>query len=241
MQLLRLLPFALVGVGAAFVQRVSGFGLGIFAMLFLPYLVPSHTAAASLSCIFSCMTSTYNAFKYRKHIPFRTVLPMLAAALIAIPVAVSVAESVSQRLFRLLLGTVLILLSIYFLCVQGKIHIKPTAISAVCAGAVGGTLNGLFSTGGPPVVLYLTHAVTDNLTYFAGIQFYFALTNIYATTVRVLKGVVGVEILPAAVAGLLGCLLGDWLGAKVFHRLDGKRLKQVIYIGMILSGILMIL
>ena len=91
------------------------------------------------------------------------------------------------------------------------------------------------------MVLYLTHAVTDNLTYFAGIQFYFALTNLYATTVRVLKGVVGVEILPAAIAGLLGCLLGDWLGAKVFHRLDGKRLKQVIYIGMILSGILMIL
>ena len=238
---MRLLPFVLVGIGAAFVQRVSGFGLGIFTMLFLPYLVPSHTAAASLSCIFSCMTSTYNACKYRKHIPFRTVLPMLAAALIAIPFAVSLAEQVSQRLFQLLLGAVLILLSIYFLCVQGKIRIKPTLFSAVCAGAVGGTLNGLFSTGGPPVVLYLTHAVADNLTYFAGIQFYFALTNIYATTVRLIKGVVGVEILPAAAVGLLGCLLGDWLGTKVFRRLDGKRLKQVIYIGMILSGIAMIL
>lgn len=91
------------------------------------------------------------------------------------------------------------------------------------------------------MVLYLTHAVSDNLSYFAGIQFYFALTNIYATTVRFLKGVVGIEILPAAIAGLLGCLLGDWAGTKVFHRLDAKRLKQVIYIGMILSGILMIL
>ena len=238
---MQLLLFALVGAGAAFVQRVSGFGLGIFAMLFLPYMLPSHTAAAALSCIFSCVTSTYNAWKYRRNIPFRTVLPMLAAALAAIPVAVSMAEAVSQRLFQLLLGGVLILLSIYFLCVQGKIHIKPTPLRAICAGAVGGTLNGLFSTGGPPVVLYLTHAVSDNLSYFAGIQFYFALTNIYATTVRFLKGVVGIEILPAAIAGLLGCLLGDWAGTKVFHRLDPKRLKQVIYIGMILSGILMIL
>lgn len=238
---MQLLLFALVGAGAAFVQRVSSFGLGIFAMLFLPYMLPSHTAAASLSCIFSCVTSTYNAWKYRRNIPFRTVLPMLAAALVAIPVAVSMAEAVSQRLFQLLLGGVLILLSIYFLCVQGKIHIKPTLLRAICAGAVGGTLNGLFSTGGPPVVLYLTHAVSDNLSYFAGIQFYFALTNIYATTVRFLKGVVGIEILPAAIAGLLGCLLGDWAGTKVFHRLDAKRLKQVIYIGMILSGILMIL
>lgn len=238
---MQLLPFALVGVGAAFVQRVSGFGLGIFAMLFLPYLLPSHTAAASLSCIFSCITSTYNACKYRRHIPFKTVLPMLMAAMIAIPVAVSLAQNVSQRLFQILLGSVLIGLSIYFLCVQGKIHIKPTTFSALCAGALGGTLNGLFSTGGPPVVLYMTHATGDNLSYFAGVQFYFALTNIYATAVRFLQGVVDEKILPPAMVGLLGCLLGDWLGTKVFHRLDAKRLKQVIYIGMILSGVLMIL
>ena len=115
MQILQLLPFALVGAGAAFVQRVSGFGLGIFAMLFLPYMLPSHTAAATLSCIFSCVTSTYNACKYRRHIPFRTVLPMLAAALIAIPVAVSLAQYVSQRLFQLLLGTLLILLFTWLL------------------------------------------------------------------------------------------------------------------------------
>lgn len=238
---MQLLPFALVGVGAAFVQRVSGFGLGIFAMLFLPYLLPSHTAAASLSCILCCITCTYNACKYRRCIPFHTVLPILIAALIVIPIAVAVAQSVSQRLFQILLGSVLIGLSIYFLCVQEKIRLKTTTFSAVCAGVLGGALNGLFSTGGPPVVLYMTHATGDNLSYFAGVQFYFAIANIYATAVRFLQGVVDEKILPPAMVGLLGCLLGDWLGTKVFHRLDAKRLKQVIYIGMILSGVLMIL
>ena len=235
------LLLALVGAGAGFVQRVSGFGFGIFSMLFFPYILPSHTMAAALSCIFSCATSSYNAVKYRKHIPFRTVLPIVVAGLITIPIAISLAASVSQQMFQLLLGVVLILLSIYFLCVQGRLHIKPTPLSAACTGAVGGILNGLFSTGGPPVVLYMTHATSDNLTYFAGVQFHFALTNLYATIVRVVKGVVGWEILLPAAVGLLGCLLGDWLGAKVFHKLDSKRLKQVIYIGMILSGIIMIL
>ena len=37
----------LIGMGAGFVQRVSGFGMGIFAMLFLPHFMPSHTAAAA--------------------------------------------------------------------------------------------------------------------------------------------------------------------------------------------------
>ena len=45
-------------VGGGFVQRVSGFGFGIFVMLFLPYLMPSHTAAAAISCLFSLLRIT---------------------------------------------------------------------------------------------------------------------------------------------------------------------------------------
>jgi uncharacterized membrane protein YfcA len=54
MEPLHFLYVILVGFGAAFVQRVSGFGLGIFTMMFLPHFMPSHTAAATISCIFSC-------------------------------------------------------------------------------------------------------------------------------------------------------------------------------------------
>ena len=64
----------LVGFGAAFVQRVSGFGLGIFAMLFLPFIMGDTAAAASVSCLWSCVTSVYNAVKYRKYIHFRLLL-----------------------------------------------------------------------------------------------------------------------------------------------------------------------
>lgn len=49
----------MVGFGAGFIQRVSGFGLGIFAMLFLPYLMAEPKAATAVSCLFSCGTNTY--------------------------------------------------------------------------------------------------------------------------------------------------------------------------------------
>ena len=70
----------LIGFGAAFVQRVSGFGLGIFAMLFLPILMGDTAAAASVSCLWSCVTSVYNAVKYHKNIRFRLILPLICAA-----------------------------------------------------------------------------------------------------------------------------------------------------------------
>jgi len=227
-----------IGIGAGFIQRVSGFGLGIFAMLFMPYLMPAGTAAA-VSCLFSCFTSTYNGLKYRKDVSFRTLLPLLAAAMAVIPVAVGLSASVPERQMKMLLGAVLICLSIYFLFFSQRIHIRPTVANGVIFGGVGGFLNGLFSTGGPPVVLYLIHATSDKMVYFATIQFYFAVTNLYSTAVRIANGIITPQVLLFAAVGLVGCALGDRLGARVFDRLDAQRVKQVVYIGMIVSGVLM--
>ena len=231
----------LVGAGAGFVQRVSGFGLGIFAMLFLPHFMSEYTAAVTVSCLFSCCTSTYNAARYRKHIPFKVILPLICAAMITIPIAVHFSVLVSSDFFGVFFGIVLILLSIYFLFFDNRVSIKPTMVNSLLAGGIGGTLNGLFSTGGPPVVLYLTHALSDNMIYFAGIQFYFAVTNIYSIIVRIINGVVSAEMVVYAAIGFAGCMTGNLIGKCVFDKLNGKMLKRIIYIGMIISGLIMII
>ena len=230
-----------VGIGAGFVQRVSGFGLGIFAMLFLPHLLPSHTAAATIVGMCSMVTSSYNAAKYRKDIPYRTVLPLLVSAMISIPFAVYFSSKVPKGIFEILLGAVLVLLSVYFLFFNKSIKIKASAVNGAVSGTLSGLLNGLFSTGGPPAVLYLTHATATNAAYFAGIQFFFGLTNIYASAMRVIGGLVTLDILIMSAFGLLGCLIGDFLGKGVFDKLNGEMLKKIIYIGMIISGIVMII
>ena len=227
-------------MGAGFVQRVTGFGLGIFSMLFMPHFLPTHTMSASISNLFSCGTSTYNAFRYRKSIPFKTVLPPMLAAAVTIPVAVRFTARISAGLFETILGIVLIVLSLYFLFLDERIRFKPTVPSGLAAGAVSGTLNGLFSTGGPPMVLYMTHAAPDKETYFSGIQFYFCFTNIYAVLFRILNRTVDGLTLLYTLAGFAGCMAGNFLGSLVFSKLNDKRLKQIVYLAMIVSGILMI-
>lgn len=240
MELTQIILILLVGVGAGFVQRVSGFGLGIFAMMFLPHFMPTHTAAAAISCLFSCGTSTYNSVKYRKQIPFKIIIPLVGAGLITIPVAVHFSVLVSMDIFKIILGVVLICLSIYFLLFNNHISMKPTVKNSLIAGSTGGILNGLFSTGGPPIVIYLSHVVKDKTIYFAGIQFYFAITNIYATIFRMINGVITRNLLVYAVVGFLGCMAGDIMGKCVFDKLDAERLRTVIYIGMIFSGAVML-
>lgn len=230
----------LICLCAGFVQRVSGFGFGIFAMLFLPYLMSTQAAAAAMSGLVSCVGSFYNAFRYRKHIKLKLMLPLICAMLVTVPIAVQFSASAPERILKTLLGVVLIVLSIYFLFFSKKIRIRPTIPNGVIAGALGGTLSGLFSTGGPPAVLYLVNATNDNLTYFATIQAYFFISNFYSAGVRVVSGLITMEVLVLAAIGVVGWCGGNAVGCKVFNRLDQDKLKRVIYIGMVVSGVLMI-
>lgn len=231
----------LIGMGAGFIQRVSGFGLGIFVMMFLPHLMPSHTAAATISSIFSLGTSTYNTVIYRKSIAYKTAIPMLITAVPSIPIAVYFSKHISSGTFKILLGGVLMLLSIYFLFFNKKMKLRPTTPVGLTVGVLSGVLGGLFSTGGPPAVLYLSHALTENICYFATIQFYFCLTNIYATAMRAVSGIVTTDLLILSAIGFAGCMAGDYLGKFVFERLDSNKLRCVIYVGMLFSGALMLL
>jgi len=230
----------LIGFGAAFVQRVSGFGLGILAMVFLPHFMPSHTDAATISSLFALVTTTYNAIGYRKNIEYKTALPMILAALISIPVAVYFSAVVPGDIFKILLGIILIILSIYFLFFNKHIKIKKNLKNGIVSGALGGILGGLFSTGGPPAVLYLSTATSNNATYFATIQFYFCFTNLYATAMRAVNGIIYTELLFYAAVGIIGCMFGNFVGKKVFNKLDSNKLKLIIYIGMIISGMVML-
>lgn len=240
MDVKEIIILTLIGAGASFVQRVTGFGQGIFAMLFLPHFLPSPTAAVTVSTLFSSVTTTYNSIKYRKDISFPTILPVLAGTMVAIPIAVYFSGKISGEAFSVILGIVLILLSLYFIVWGQKIRFKPTLLKGALAGFCGGTLNGLFATGGPPVVLYLTNATTESHVYFASIQFYFAFTNAYAVIFRIINGLITPQVLLFSAVSLLGCMMGDFAGSKLFSKLNGTLLKRIIYITMILSGIVLI-
>ncbi len=188
---------------------------------------------------FACVTATYNAVHYRKNIEYKTALPMIVASLVSIPVAVHFSSVVSGNVFKILLGAVLVVLGFYFIFFNSRIKIKPTLTNGLLSGALGGVLGGLFSTGGPPAVLYLSSAMADNITYFATIQLYFCFTNWYATAMRVTNGIINGDILVYAVIGIVGCMTDDFIGRIVFDKLNSNRLKQIIYIRMIISGIVM--
>ena len=58
---------------------------------------------------------------------------------------------------------------------------------------------------------------------------------------RAMNGILNTQILLYAAIGVIGCMVGDYVGRIVFDQLDGTKLKRIIYLGMIISGVLMLI
>ena len=57
---------------------------------------------------------------------------------------------------------------------------------------------------------------------------------------RIINKSINNEVILYSLIGIAGCMLGDFIGSKVFDKLDSDKLKKIIYIGMIISGAVML-
>jgi uncharacterized membrane protein YfcA len=217
---------------------VTGFGYGIFVMMFFPHFMPTYGEANALSGMISAATSIVVAFSMRKHIQWKLIPAPLIGSIITSHIAVRFMSGQTDKTLKLLLGIVLILLSIYFFFFAGKIKFKPSLWKGVIAGAISGVMNGLFAMGGPPMVIYFMVSSKDMKDYLATIQLYFALSNIYTTAIKAAAGYVTKEVLVFFVIALISALVGIEIGKKIFSRCKPDVLKKAVYGFMAISGVI---
>lgn len=236
--MLQLTLVILIAFCASFIQRVSGFGFGIFAMTFLPYVMSAYTEANVLSSMIAMLMSLAVAVRMRRLIHWKNLIFPLIGSMTLTYIVVTLMKGQGDALLKLLLGIALILLSIYFLLVSGKLHIRPTWYGGLLSGMLSGVLGGLFSMGGPPVVVYYNESEPDAKHYMATIQAYFTLSNIYSIGVKASKGFITSNVLMCFAFGIIGLVAGLIVGGKVFDRLNGAKIKRTVYAVMAVSGVI---
>lgn len=223
--------------GAAFVQRVSGFGFGIFIMTVLPYLLPTYGEATTLSGALALVTSIIIVLRTWHFISWRKLLPILLTFLVVSWFAVQFVAHSGDGLLKRILGVVLILASLYFFFLSDKIRIKPTLTMQLSMGTVSGFMGGLFGMQGPPAVLYFLASTEKKDEYMAMAQTYFLIGNSMMTCYRAHNGFFTPLVGEYWCIGIAAVLLGTWVGAKVFRLVPIRILRKIIYAYMGISGI----
>ena len=226
----------LVTLGASFTQSVTGFGFGIVAMIFLPFFL-LYTEANLLSSILSTITSALVLISLYIKVSWKNLLFPLIGSFVANYFAVTFVKSAKNEFLILLLGIALFLLSLYFFFFSNKIKIRPTWYAGLIAGVISGIMSGLFSIGGPPVVVYYLQSEKDTEHYLATISTYFIFSGIISASMKILSGLLTLNVGLGLALGIFGMLIGTFLGKRTRNKINPTTMKKAVYGVMAASGV----
>lgn len=227
----------LAPVVAGVIQSVTGFGAGIFMMVFFPSFFPILNASALSSAISLAGTCSLS-WHYRKQSERKLVLLPALVYIIASSVSILLAPYLPTATLKKTFGIFLIILSIYFLTLSGKLRIKANLLSATICGSLAGVVGGLFGIGGPPMVIYFLAALDDKEKYLGTIQLYFFITGVYTFVFRVINGIYTVNLIPYTLLGMIGIMAGKKIGTKVVDRINAATMKKLVYAFLGFAGLM---
>lgn len=231
----------LLAAGASLVQRTTGFGFGIFIMTMLPFLMNSYAEATTLSGLLALTTSIIAAWKYRRMVTWKRLIPILSAFLIISTLSICLLARIDDSTIRKILGGVLIAVSIYFSFFSRRIRFGTTFPYQIGAGTVSGAMGGFFGMHGPPAVLYFISSETDKEHYMGMIQTYFVITNAMMTIVRAGNGYLTADVGGKYLVGITGVVLGSFAGSWLFDKIPGKIFPYIVYSYIGISGIIILM
>ncbi len=223
---------------ASFIQRVSGFGFGIFVMMFFPFFLPSYGESVMLSGLLAGSTALMIALRNWQHIRWNLMGRVVLFNVVASYLATEYMHSLGNDTMKQCLGVVLILIALYFLFGEGKMgRIFKSKLAQVTIGSISGVMGGMFAMPGPPLVLYCISAIEDKREYVTTLQAFSVVMNICYTLFRFNAGFYSEDTWLWWLVGLVGAVIGSSIGTRCFERISSRTLKIIVYVMMIVSGV----
>ena len=231
---------ALIAAAGSFVQSASGFGYAIICMALWPLFMPFY-AASILEAVAAFFMVVYIAVRLWRFIDWKLLLPPVIMASAASLLGVNTLMSLDEAVLSDIMGTVLLVLAVYFIFFSIKVHLKAGIVTGLAAGAVSGFCGGLFNIGGPPMVAYFLSVTQDKEKYNATLQMFFTINTASIFLIHFFQGHVSEAMVPVLLAALAGTAAGTVGGMALFRRLTMEGIRKVIYAFMVCAGAYLLL
>lgn len=235
---LDLLLVFLPALGGGIIQTTTGFGFGLFVMMFYPLFLPV-TEASALSSTMSLLLALTLTIRLRRHLRLKELLFPLGVDLAFGLASAAAAAYIDLSMLKAVLGIFLVLMALYLIFLSGRFAVRPNKKSAFVCCALGGLSSGFFGIGGPPILPYFLAAYgNEKLTYIVSLQLVFAVTGMSNTVVRIVNGIYTLRVLLLAIPGIAAMFIGQAIGLRIVDKINARQLKKIVYVVLGLSGIL---
>ena len=221
------------------VTGLAGFAMGLVVSgVWLHILTPAQTA--SLIVGYGLLTQSYNIWKLRHALNWRTVAPFVTGGLIGVPIGAALVTYVDPNYVRTGVGVLLIVYSVYSLA---RPHLKPRnpgfAVDAG-VGVINGVLGGMTGLAGPVITMWCNfrgfRKDVQRAIYQPVILAAFVLTAISLTV----AGVVTADLIRIYLYGLPTLAVGLWVGLKLYGHLNEETFRKVILVLLLFSGLALV-
>ncbi|MBJ6610753.1 MAG: sulfite exporter TauE/SafE family protein [Candidatus Thiothrix moscowensis] len=221
---------------AYFIRGIAGFGSGLIAVPLLALFLPL-TFVVPLILLLDFTASLVMGGVDFKHVPWKEVGALIPFSILGVIVG-------TQLLVNLPVTPMLLTLAvfIFIFAIRSLLNLKgEKPVSqwwAIPAALTGGTIGGLFGTGGPPYVIYLNHRIHDKTQLRAAFSALFFIEGASRIITFFVAGLLLAQSIWWNSLGALPLMLGAlYLGGRVHTGLSHAQMTRLIGVLLLLASL----
>ena len=216
----------LFGVMVASVLRgFTGFGFGLAAVPILSLALPP-AQVVPLVVTLQVAIGIAGIRPAMKECDWRAVGALAPGLVLGIPVGLTILTGLPPNPVRLVIG-VIIALSVLLIQRGIKLPPNPSRLIGLGIGVISGTISGLSSMGGPPVIVYMLALGHSAARMRATAIVYFMLTGCVSFIPMAYRGLITRDILIWTAASFPVMIAASRLGTWAFHRAKPRHHRLV--------------
>jgi uncharacterized membrane protein YfcA len=221
---------------ATLIRSAFGFGEALIAVPLLALFIPLKVAAPLAVLVSITIAAVVVAQDWRK-IHLSSTGWLVGATLFGIPVGLALLTSSHQREVKIALAVFIIVFSTYSLLGSKPSELKQDhRLWLLGCGFVAGVFGGAYGMNGPPLVIYGAMRRWSAQHFRATLQGYFLPASIIGMAGYWLTGLWTSAVTDYYLLCLPVMLPAIWLGRAVNHRLQGDRFLRYVYLGLAVTG-----
>ncbi|WP_319421243.1 sulfite exporter TauE/SafE family protein [Pleurocapsa sp. FMAR1] len=220
---------------AALTQSITGFGFAIVSMSFLPGVIGLQTAVPLVTLV-GIIANIVIWYHYRRNCSLKAVKKLAIAALIATPVGTLLLDRIPEAIALKGLGILIISYVLYDWLDLSLPRLK-SSIWAYIFGGASGILNGAYTVGGPPVIVYANCRGWTPKEFKGNLTAIFFFSSLIAAIAHGWQGNITISVGRFAVYSLPGFALGLWLGIILSTKINPLTFKRITLALLMVTGL----
>lgn len=225
-------------VCAYFVKGLCGFANTLVFSTILSFST-NNVNISPVELVLGLPSNIMISYKERKSVQWKVCLPLAGLVLLGDIPGILLLKNTNTQVIKGIFGFVIIAIGVEMLLREYMRKTKKSQLLLIIIGILSGILCGLYGIGA--LLAAYMGRVTDNSSSFKGnLCIVFLIDNLFRLVMYGVTGIITLATLKQSVILFPFMALGLFLGMKGSSFLDEKKIKKLVIIMLILSGVSLI-